>query len=97
MFRVIITRASVAVGTKGWRKQSAGIFLIDKDGVVDDFPTKFDVMRGPEDKDYPPGEYQMNPASVTVQADKYGSGHVTVSRIILVPQVKEATRKAAGA
>lgn len=88
MFRVIVKRASVPVGNKGWKKQQAGVFLVDKDGVVDDFPSRIDVMRGPEDKDYPPGEYVLSPATFTVQADKYGSGQLSVGRLILLPAKK---------
>lgn len=97
MFRVIVKRPGVAVGKKGYRKQPAGIFLVDKDGVVDDFPTRFDVFRGPDDQDYPPGEYTMSPASITVQSDKYGSGQITISRVQLIPNLQQATRKPAAA
>lgn len=97
MFRVVVKRPAVAIGTKGYRKQQIGIFLIDKDGVEDDFPSRMDVMRGPDDQDYPPGEYVISPASFALQADKYGSSSLVVSRLVLKPAIQQATRKAAAA
>jgi len=94
MFRVIVKRPAVAVGTKGWRKQAIGVYLVDKDGVEDDFPSKIEVMRGPDDKDYPPGEYDIHPASFTVKADDYGSPTLTVGRLQLHPRMAKAARAA---
>jgi len=95
MFRVIVKRPAIAVGQKGYRKQQIGIYLVDAQGVEDDFPSRMDVMRGPDDKDYPPGEYTINPASFRLVADKYGSSSLTVDRLVLSPTIKTADRKTA--
>lgn len=92
MFRVIVKRPAVAVGTKGYRKQQIGIFLVDKDGVEDDFPSRTDVMRGPDDKDYPPGEYTIHPCSFGMKSDDFNNSVFGLSRLVLVPAAKEATR-----
>lgn len=95
MFRVIVKRPGVVVGSKGYRKQTIGVFLVDKDGVEDDFPTPVGLLHGPEDKDYEPGTYTISPASFGISGDKYGNTSFTVKRLHLVPAQAAAGRKAA--
>jgi len=96
MFRVIVSkRAAVAVGKKGYRKQAVGIFLIDKDGVEDEFPSRIDVLRGPDERDYPPGEYAIHPSSFAVSMNEFGSAQLGLGFLSLspvVPKVAEAKR-----
>jgi hypothetical protein len=97
MFRVVITRPSVPVGTKGYKKQTLGIYLVDRDGVEDDFPSKMEILLGPDQADYPAGKYTIHPASFGLQADKYGASSLHVNRLRLSPVVEQATRKPAAA
>ena len=97
MFRVSIRRPGVAVGNKGYRKQAIGIYLIDATGLEDDFPSQSAVLLGPDDKDYPPGDYTISPSSFGLVADKFGNASLGIKRIVLVPVIKEAGRKAANA
>lgn len=97
MFRAIVSRPSVAIGSKGeYKKQTVGIYLMDKDGVEDDFPTPVGVVLKVTDPDYPKGEYTVSPASFGVTGDKYGNTSFSVNRLILTPR-KEAARRPAAA
>jgi len=85
MFDCVVSRPAVAVGTKGYRKQTLGVYLIDSHGVVDDFPTKLELLLGKEEPDYPPGKYTIHPASFAVRQNDFGSSELSCTRIKLVP------------
>jgi len=85
MFRVLVKRPAVAVGQKGYRKQQIGVVLIDANGQEDDFPSRVDVLRGPDEKDYPPGEYLISPSSFGIKTNEFGSAELGVTRLLLHP------------
>jgi hypothetical protein len=51
------------------RIQTAYAFPVDKDGVVSEFPDKFEIALDADQTPYPRGKYQLHPSSVAVSRD----------------------------
>ena len=72
--------------------QDAWMFLTDRDGKADPYPTKVEVML-PKDKDgaalfYPEGNYQLHPSSIYV--DQQGRLALSPRLVALAPAPKSA-------
>lgn len=51
------------------RIQTAHAFPIDKDGVIGDFPDKFEIALDADQVPYPRGEYTLQPSAIYVSRD----------------------------
>ena len=78
MIRIVITspefREMKGIGkTSGkpyeMRFQTAHAFTVDKDGVVAEFPDKFEIILDKDQPPYPRGNYQLQPSSLYVSRD----------------------------
>ena len=49
--------------------QTAHAFTVDKDGVVGEFPDKFEIMLDSGQVGYPRGNYTLSPSSLMVSRD----------------------------
>lgn len=72
--------------------QDAWMFLTDRDGKPDPYPTKVEIML-PKDKDgaalfYPEGNYQLHPSSIYV--DQTGRLALSPRLVALAPAPKSA-------
>lgn len=71
------------------RFQTGYAFVVDKDGVVGDFPDKFEIILEPEQAPYARGSYTLQPSALFVSRD----GRLEV-RPALAPVPAAATAKA---
>lgn len=78
MIKIVITSPDVremkGIGkTSGkpyeMRFQTAHAFTVDKEGVVSEFPDKFEIILEKDQPAYPRGSYQLQPSSLYVSRD----------------------------
>lgn len=51
------------------RFQTGYAFIVDKDGVVGDFPDKFEIVLDADQVPYPRGAYSLQPSALFVSRD----------------------------
>ena len=70
------------------RFQTAFAFTVDREGVVSEFPDKFEIILEKDQKPYPRGAYTLQPSSLYVSRD---------GRIECAPRLAPAAPSAAPA
>jgi hypothetical protein len=78
-----------ALPPKPWkiRIQTGHIYCVDKEGVCDEFPGKFEILLDDEQAAYPKGVYTFSPSAVYL--DRNGRLAIT-PRLIAYPSGKAA-------
>lgn len=67
------------------RIQTAHAFVVDKDGVIGEFPDKFEIALDSDQPPYARGNYQLHPSSLQVGRD----GRIDVRpRLVPLPAAK---------
>lgn len=66
------------------RTQYGYAYTVDKNGVVADFPEKFEISLEEGQFPYARGEYTLQPSTLKVVADSYGHSSLAVDRPRLV-------------
>jgi len=94
MFQAKVTRPPVAIGSKGWQKQSVWIFLYNPDGSLMDFPVEFPMLVEGGKPGYGSGDYTVDPSSFILARDEKGNAVLRVGRLKLLPAKSTAGAKA---
>jgi hypothetical protein len=67
------------------RTQIVYAYTVTSDGVLPDFPEKFEIDLEDGQTPYPRGVYTLHPSTLYVKADNFGHPKMTVGRPRLVP------------
>jgi len=86
MLRVIVTGSPLnPVGKLGWKTQTVGVFLHESPGVESPFAVPTQILVGPDEAGYKPGEYILDACSIAAKADTYGKIVLGIGRWHLTP------------
>lgn len=84
-----VSEKGFALPPKEWamRIQAGHIYCVDQDGVMDEFPGKFEIVLDKDQAPYPKGNYTFSPSAVYLDRN----GRLAISpRLIAVPPSKSA-------
>ena len=72
------------------RTQFAYAYVVSKEGLLGDFPEKFEISLEESQTPYPRGTYTLQPSSLKVVADSFGHSKLEIDRPRLVPVASPA-------
>jgi len=88
MLRVIVQSPPKAIGDKGWKQQTVGVFFFESPGVEAAFAVPVPVLVGKDEPGFAPGEYTLDPSSFAPKSDSYGKLFISTGRLVLIPRKK---------